>query len=662
MKRVAIKVALAAAIFEVLVMTVIFILVNRSLTDTLEERVMHDATVIATDRAALTESFVRYCCLFLDGYSRAAEVREALKSPDDPELVQALQEYTLRYAKGHDNLEGLYTARWDTFVLAHVNPASVGKTFRDADGAKTLEEQIRKERKAFCSGIVKAPVTEAMVIPLYAPVYDETGEVIGFVGAAFYREGLQQSLAEAAKQMGIVDCSVLNLDGNQWIFDNDPDMVGTECTDTVLLNAIAELKESGEGSQVLIGEDKVYSMYYLEERNWVFIVTDADEQMFGMVRRVRISLIGLLLAVAAVSILLLILFLNFMLRPFKAIDRQIERLRDSDYSEGHTIEKYKDREDEFGKIANAVIDLRQTMEKQRELFLEILEVQTVGTVVMQDLMPRIVLINDMALQMYGLSPKDKEDLTVEDIRACFTKEELEHIDEQMKGLAELEKSSEILKYECTLTHRNGREVHLLNQVKTVTLCGNERFTIISILDISDQIKLEEKLQTQSESDYLTGLCSRRAGEVNIEKALDQDRRGMFLLFDINRFRRINENFGHSVGDEVLIGVANAMRRTFRASDVLIRLGGDEFVVYAADVKDEETGTRLIERFLEHVLTLSPKALNGHRVTLSMGAMIAESGDTFSLMYSCTDPILTEGRRKGENSWSFYHRPGTEEKS
>ena len=137
---------------------------------------------------------------------------------------------------------------------------------------------------------------------------------------------------------------------------------------------------------------------------------------------------------------------------------------------------------------------------------------------------------------------------------------------------------------------------------------------------------------------------------------------MFLLFDINRFRRINENFGHAVGDEVLIGVANAMRKTFRSSDVLIRLGGDEFVVYAADVTEESTGLRLIERFLEHVLTLSPKALNGHRVTLSMGAMIAESGDAFSQMYSCTERVLTEGRKKGENSWSFYHRPGSEEKS
>ena len=92
MKRVAKKTALVASIFEVLVMTVIFILVNRSLTDTLEERVMHDATVIATDRAALTESFVRSCCLFLDGYSRSTEVREALKAPEDTELVQALQE------------------------------------------------------------------------------------------------------------------------------------------------------------------------------------------------------------------------------------------------------------------------------------------------------------------------------------------------------------------------------------------------------------------------------------------------------------------------------------------------------------------------------------------------------------------------------------------
>ena len=119
MKRVSIKVALVAAIFEALVMTVIFILVNKSLTDTLEERVMHDATVIATDRAALAESFIRSCCDYLDGYSRATEVREALKNPEDPDTIRALREYTLRYAKGRDNLEGLYTARWDTWGFSH---------------------------------------------------------------------------------------------------------------------------------------------------------------------------------------------------------------------------------------------------------------------------------------------------------------------------------------------------------------------------------------------------------------------------------------------------------------------------------------------------------------------------------------------------------------
>ncbi len=662
MKRVSIKVALVAAIFEALVMTVIFILVNKSLTDTLEERVMHDATVIATDRAALAESFIRSCCDYLDGYSRATEVREALKHPEDPEAVRALREYTLRYAKGRDNLEGLYTARWDTWVLAHINPDSVDKTFREADGAKELEMQIRQERKAFCSGIVLAPVTQTVVIPFYAPVYDENGETIGFVGSAVYREGLERSLADAAKQLGIMDCSILNLNGNIWIYDNDPSMVGTECTDTAILKAVDELKNDVERSSVLTQKNRVYSMYYLEERDWVFVVTDADDQVFSMVNGVRISLIGLLSGIAIVSILLLVLFLNYMLRPFKVINQQITRLRAGDYAEGQPIEKYVDREDEFGVISNAVIDLRSAMEKQLELFRGLLEVESAGTVVMQSTSPKILLINDMALELYGLPEEYKDALTVEDIRARFSKEELERIDEQLKELKELKDNSEPLKYECSLTHNDGRELHLLTYVKVVTLCTNERVTIFSILDVSDQRKLEEKLQAQSETDYLTGLCSRRAGEINIEKALEQERRGMFLLFDINRFRRINDNFGHSVGDEVLIGVANAMRKTFRSSDVLIRLGGDEFVVYAVDVTDEATGLRLIERFLEHVLTMAPKALNGHRVTLSMGAMIAESEDSFSHMYSCADQVMGESRKKGENSWSFYHREGTEENS
>ncbi len=655
MKRVSIRIALVAAIFEALVMTLIFVLVNHSLTETLEERVMHDVTVIATDRAALAESYIQSCCCYLTGYSKATEVREALKDPENPEALKALKDYTLRYAKGRDHIEGLYTAKWDTWVLEHVNPDSVNKTFRDEEGAKKLETQIREEKKAFCSGIVLAPVTKAMVIPFYAPVFDENGEMIGFVGAAFYREGLQQGLSDAAKQLGIVDSSILNLNGNIWIYDNDPEVIGTECTDTAILSAMEELKNSDDRCIVVTGEKRVYALYYQEERDWVFIVTDADAQVFGMVRKVRISLIGLLSAIAFVSILLLVLFLRYMLRPFKAINHQIVRLRAADYSEGQPIEKYLDREDEFGMISNAVVDLRSAMEKQLELFRGLLEVESAGTVVMQSTSPKILMINETALELYGLPPEYKDALTVEDIRARFSKEELEHIDEHLKDLKMLNDDSEPLKYECSLTHNDGRQLHLLTYVKVVTLCTNERVTIFSILDISNQRNLEEKLQAQSETDFLTGLCSRRAGEINIEKVLEQDRRGMFLLFDINRFRRINENFGHSVGDEVLIGVANAMRRTFRSSDVLIRLGGDEFAVYAADVTEEETGVRLIERFLEHVLTLSPKALNGHRVTLSMGAMITEGDETFSQMYSCTDPIISEGRKKGENNWSFYHK-------
>ena len=131
---------------------------------------------------------------------------------------------------------------------------------------------------------------------------------------------------------------------------------------------------------------------------------------------------------------------------------------------------------------------------------------------------------------------------------------------------------------------------------------------------------------------------------------------MFCLLDANKFKIINDTYGHDAGDEVLIGIANAMRDTFRSSDVLIRLGGDEFVIFAPGMPDETVGTNVINRFIKSVESISPESIKDHRVTISLGAVLVTDKLNFSEMYSCADAVMYECKKRDGSAFAFYHKP------
>ncbi len=188
----------------------------------------------------------------------------------------------------------------------------------------------------------------------------------------------------------------------------------------------------------------------------------------------------------------------------------------------------------------------------------------------------------------------------------------------------------------------------------MTLSNGERVSIYSLMDITEQKKLEEELKIQSETDFLTGICNRRSGEYRIEKLIEEGKTGMFCLLDANKFKTINDTYGHDAGDEVLIGIAKAMKDNFRSSDVLIRLGGDEFVIFAPGMTDETVGTNVINRFIANVEKISPESIKGHKVTVSLGAVMVEDRLNFSEMYACADDVMYRCKEKGGSAYEFYH--------
>jgi diguanylate cyclase (GGDEF)-like protein/PAS domain S-box-containing protein len=138
--------------------------------------------------------------------------------------------------------------------------------------------------------------------------------------------------------------------------------------------------------------------------------------------------------------------------------------------------------------------------------------------------------------------------------------------------------------------RDGRRMPVEVSSRLIESEGQTRSLTIAH-DVAARQELEELLRTASHRDELTGLYSRRGFFMMVEHERRRARRlgapAMLVYADLDGLQAVNDRLGHGAGDALLLAVADALRTTFRDSDVLARLGGDEFVALAVFGRDDE---------------------------------------------------------------------------
>ncbi len=140
-------------------------------------------------------------------------------------------------------------------------------------------------------------------------------------------------------------------------------------------------------------------------------------------------------------------------------------------------------------------------------------------------------------------------------------------------------------------------------------------------DITKRKQEEDELRESSLMDELTGLHNRR-GFLNLaeqqSKLAIREKEGMLLFFtDLDGLKWINDNLGHKEGDRALTEIAEALKKTFRKSDVIARIGGDEFVVLATGTG--EAATKIITtRLLKNLNDYNTMENRSYKLSLSMG--------------------------------------------
>ena len=174
--------------------------------------------------------------------------------------------------------------------------------------------------------------------------------------------------------------------------------------------------------------------------------------------------------------------------------------------------------------------------------------------------------------------------------------------------------------------------------------------------IDEEKRARDRLQYLSETDSMTGINNRGCGENKIRKMLINGDGGMFLLFDIDKFKSFNDNYGHDVGDKVLVAVAGCMKHAFRDNDIVMRLGGDEFAAFIPNVFSREGGgSIIIDRFLECINAIHIKELEGVQIDISVGAAFYRVGDryTFDELYKRADKCTYESKSRPGTQVTYF---------
>ncbi|TQK74334.1 diguanylate cyclase/phosphodiesterase with PAS/PAC sensor(s) [Brevibacillus sp. AG162] len=196
--------------------------------------------------------------------------------------------------------------------------------------------------------------------------------------------------------------------------------------------------------------------------------------------------------------------------------------------------------------------------------------------------------------------------------------------------------------------------------------GNVTKLLLVTRDVTDRKQSEETIHHLAYHDALTDLPNRRMYVQQLSKEMMQAKRfqsNLAVLFlDLDRFKDVNDSFGHDVGDMLLIEAAKRLQACLKPGDVVARLGGDEFTIMQNQLQDRSEAAALAEQIMNQLQR--PFELDGHvfNVSCSIGiALYPQDGDNPEDLLKRADTALYTVKSRGKNGYDFFD-PTMEAKS
>jgi diguanylate cyclase (GGDEF)-like protein len=348
-----------------------------------------------------------------------------------------------------------------------------------------------------------------------------------------------------------------------------------------------------------------------------------------------------------------VLISHGMLRRLKQLTRAMLSLAGGDLA---TNVPYCGVPDEIGHLADALEVFRDNAKRvlASETKLNIAFENMVEAILMFSPDRTVVLHNQKTVAMLGLPCRDCRGMTGPDM--------FEHLRTQQAWPDEVTK--EIQERFAGMLNRDSTDVVdiALPDGRSFTITATvlpDRHLLISMEDTSDRRASAARIAHLAHYDMLTELPNRAMFQERlsaaVEDALCESGIGVALLVcDLDRFKEVNDTYGHPAGDELLAQVAQRMRETMRKTDVLARLGGDEFAIVHLIGGDPEEAHAVAERIVS-VLS-QPFEIQGNKVCIGASVGIARApvdATTLTDLMKRADLALYAAKQSGRNRFVVY---------
>ncbi len=169
---------------------------------------------------------------------------------------------------------------------------------------------------------------------------------------------------------------------------------------------------------------------------------------------------------------------------------------------------------------------------------------------------------------------------------------------------------------------------------------------------AELLAARDALAFEATHDPLTGIYNRRAIEVALHRELSREQRNheglAVAICDIDKFKNVNDTYGHLVGDDVLCGFVDLLGSRLREYDLLGRFGGEEFLVIAPGIKDSDIG-KLFEALRKTVADTPISTRDGDvNISISIGVRTVQENDTMDTVLAAADTALYQAKSEGRN--------------
>lgn len=347
------------------------------------------------------------------------------------------------------------------------------------------------------------------------------------------------------------------------------------------------------------------------------------------------------------------LMLAFRVIIRRPLDALVDAIRSADSAKPAGLVPMSTN-DELGVVIDAFNQMQRRLEAHADR-LRLVYDKSPGLLFYLDATGNFMAVSGFFAEALGYAPNELVGRSLADLVLDLTPEQFERsLASSLRGGLALK--SQHLKVRTKLP--NGFVHTLINTIPEVNVDGHLEGSFCVMTDISKQVEAQDVMLHQASHDQMTELPNRYLLIERIREGIAQSHAEGALLalvfIDIDRFKWVNDSFGHAFGDQLLQQVASRIQHVVRRGDTAARFGGDEFVVVLPRVDDLTTINQVVTRLMADLVL--PYQIDNEQImcTTSVGiACFPGDGQTAEQLLMQADMAMYQGKEEGRNTHRFY---------